>query len=132
MPVPKKSNLVYLNDYCTVAWTSAIIKCFVRLMAYINFSLLNSLQRLHFAYHHNRSTTDAISLALHSTLEHLDNKGNHIRLVFMNYSSAFNTIISSKYVSKLLVLGFCIPSYTRFYLIHSPQSVIIIPGIKDG
>eukprot|EP00061_Rhincodon_typus_P012573 g38394.t1 len=38
------------------------------------------------------STADAISLALHSSLEHLDNKDTYVRLHLIDYSSAFNTI----------------------------------------
>eukprot|EP00061_Rhincodon_typus_P005696 g25527.t1 len=43
-------------------------------------SLLTYLDPLQFAYRCNRSTVNAISLALHSSLEHLDNKETYIRL----------------------------------------------------
>eukprot|EP00061_Rhincodon_typus_P003690 g20723.t1 len=58
------------------------MKCFKRLvMAHINSSLPTCLNPLQFAYRHNRSTEDAISLALHSSLEHLDNKDTYIRFL---------------------------------------------------
>ncbi len=42
----------------------------------------------------NRSTDDAISHALHSSLTHINhNNGNYVRLLFIDYSSAFNTIV---------------------------------------
>eukprot|EP00061_Rhincodon_typus_P008879 g31892.t1 len=78
------------------------MKCFKRLiMAHINLSLQACLNLLQFAYQHNWSTVDAISLALYSSLEYLDNKGTYIRLLLINYSSAFNTIIPSRLTSKL-------------------------------
>eukprot|EP00061_Rhincodon_typus_P013245 g39499.t1 len=73
IPVPKKTHAVCYNAYCSIAPTSIIVKCFERLvMAYINFSLPTCLDPLQFVYRCNRSTEDAISLALHSSLEHLD------------------------------------------------------------
>ncbi|XP_051881682.1 uncharacterized protein LOC127575722 [Pristis pectinata] len=86
--------------------TSTITKCFERLvMARINSSVPDNLDPLQFAYCRNRSTTDAISLALHSALEHLDSKDTYVRLLFIDYSSVFNTIIPSKLVTKLQDLG---------------------------
>ncbi len=53
-----------------------------------------------------RSTDDAISLVLHSSLTHIDSKnGNYIRLLFIDYSSAFNTIVPTKLAVKLSDLG---------------------------
>eukprot|EP00061_Rhincodon_typus_P014304 g41245.t1 len=49
---------------------------------------------------HDRSTADAISLVLLSFPEHLVNKDTSIRLLFIDYSSAFNTIIPNKFISK--------------------------------
>eukprot|EP00061_Rhincodon_typus_P009893 g33731.t1 len=50
-------------------------------------------------------TADTISPALHSSLEHLDNKNTSIRLLLINYTSAFNTNISSRLTLKLQDLG---------------------------
>ncbi|XP_051899168.1 uncharacterized protein LOC127585608 [Pristis pectinata] len=98
IPVPKKSKVTCLNDYRPVALTSTIMKCFERLvMARINSSLPDNRDPLQFAYRRNRSTADAISLALNSALEHLDSKDTYIRLLFID----FNTIIPSKLVTKL-------------------------------
>eukprot|EP00061_Rhincodon_typus_P014196 g41075.t1 len=74
-------------------------------MAHIYSSLPTYLIPLLFAYQHNRSREDAISLALHSSLEHLDNKDTYIRLLLIDYSSAYNTIMSSRLISKLHDLG---------------------------
>ncbi len=51
------------------------------------YQLLDPLQ---FAYRPNMSTDDAISQVLHSSLTHIDSKnGNYVRLLFIDYSSAF-------------------------------------------
>eukprot|EP00061_Rhincodon_typus_P017899 g46818.t1 len=82
------------------------MKCFERLViAHINSSLPAYLDPLQYAYRHNRSTEDAISPALHSSLEHLDNKDTYIRLLLVDYNSAFNTFVPSKLISKLHDLG---------------------------
>ncbi|XP_032871450.1 natural resistance-associated macrophage protein 2-like [Amblyraja radiata] len=55
--------------------------------------------------HRSRSAADAISLALHSSLELLDNKYSYIGLLFISHSPTFNTIIPSKLSSNLLDRG---------------------------
>jgi hypothetical protein len=81
------------------------MKCFERLvMAHINTIILNTLEPLQFAYRPNRSTDDAISIALHTALSHLDKKKTCERILFNYYSSAFNTIVPSKLITKLRIL----------------------------
>jgi hypothetical protein len=60
---------------------------------------------LQFAYRPNRSTDDAISIALHTALSHLDKNNTYVRMLFIDYSSAFNTIVPSKLITKLRILG---------------------------
>ncbi len=57
------------------------------------------------AYRANRSTEDAISTLLHLTLTHLENKNTYARILLMDFSSAFNTILPQQLVEKLLLLG---------------------------
>ena len=45
-----------------------------------------------FAYQANRSVEDAINLAVHSTLQHLESSNTYARMLFIDFSSAFNTI----------------------------------------
>eukprot|EP00061_Rhincodon_typus_P006682 g27591.t1 len=85
-----------------MALTSIIMMCFKRLvMAHINSNIPACLDSLQFAYQHNKSIEDAISLTLHSSLEHLDNKDTYISLLLIDYSSASHTIILSRLISKL-------------------------------
>ncbi|KAM9421494.1 uncharacterized protein ACWYII_021606 [Salvelinus alpinus] len=53
----------------------------------------------------NRSTDDAISIALHTALSHLDKRSTYVRMLFIDYSSVFNTIVPSKLIAKLRTLG---------------------------
>ncbi|KAI3362263.1 hypothetical protein L3Q82_012229, partial [Scortum barcoo] len=97
VPVPKKTKILSLNDYRPVALTSTIMKCFERLVKlFITSSILDSLDPLQFAYRPNRSTEDAIALTLHTALSHLDQRDTYVRMLFIDYSSAFNTIVPSK------------------------------------
>ena len=107
IPVPKTSSPACLNDYRPVALTSVVMKCFERLIKnYICSSLPPTLDPLQFAYRHNRSTDDAVSQVLHTTLSHLDRqKGGYVRMLFIDYSSAFNTIVPSRLAEKLIGLG---------------------------
>ncbi|KAF0040565.1 hypothetical protein F2P81_006463 [Scophthalmus maximus] len=58
-----------------------------------------------FAYRGNRSTEDAIFSALHLALTHLDTKNSYVRMLFIDFSSAFNTIIPQQLICKLDQLG---------------------------
>ena len=77
------------------------MKCFERLvMAHINTIVPETLDPLQFAYRPNRSTDDAISIALHTALSHLDKRNaKGMRMLFIDYSSAFNTIVPSKLIT---------------------------------
>ena len=69
VPVPKNTKVTYLNDNQHVALTSVAMKCFERLaMTHINTIIPETLEPLQFAYRPNRSTDDAISIALHTAL----------------------------------------------------------------
>ena len=53
----------------------------------------------------NRSTDDAITITLHTALSHLDKMNTYVRMLFIDYSSAFNTIVPSKLKIKHEALG---------------------------
>ncbi len=97
IPVPKNSKPSCLNDYRPVALTSIVMKVFESLLKnHICSSIPVTLDPLQFAYRQYRSTDDVISHVLHSSLTHIDSKnGNYVRLLFIDYSSAFNTIVPS-------------------------------------
>uniref|UniRef100_A0A3B4FQ53 Reverse transcriptase domain-containing protein n=1 Tax=Pundamilia nyererei TaxID=303518 RepID=A0A3B4FQ53_9CICH len=59
------------------------------------------LDPLQFAYRANRSVDDAINMALHFILQHLDSPGTYARILFVDFSSAFNTILPDHLRGKL-------------------------------
>ncbi|XP_061643355.1 GRIP1-associated protein 1 isoform X3 [Phyllopteryx taeniolatus] len=63
------------------------------------------LDPLQFAYRANRSADDAVNMGLDFILEHLDSAGTYVRILFVDFSSAFNTIIPELLSSKLLQLS---------------------------
>ena len=90
----------------TIATTSVIMKCFERLVKdHITFTLPATLDPLQFAFHPNRSTDNTIAITLHTALSHLDKRNTYVRMLFIDYSSAFNTIVPSKLILKLEALG---------------------------
>ncbi len=106
IPVPKKSPVSCLNDYRLIALIPIIMKCFERLVMHnIKTSLPNTLDPLQFAYRPNRSMDEAISSTLHLALTHLENKDSYVRMLLIDFSSAFNTIIPQQLINKLSLLG---------------------------
>ncbi|KAK3554982.1 hypothetical protein QTP86_002415 [Hemibagrus guttatus] len=128
IPVPKKSPASCLNDHRPIALTPIIMKCFERLvMRQIKDLLPPSLDPMQFAYHPNRYTDDAISTTLQLSLTHLENKDTYVRMLFINFSSAFNTIIPQHLTEKLSLLGIntSLCNWILDFLTGRPQSVRI-------
>ncbi|XP_052359740.1 uncharacterized protein LOC127919950 [Oncorhynchus keta] len=116
VPVRKKAKVTELNDYRPVALTSVIMKCFERLVKdHITSTLPVTLDPLQFAYRPNRSTDNAIAITLHTALSHLDKRNTYVGMLFIDYSSAFNTIVPSKLVLKLETLGLDPPCATGYW-----------------
>ncbi len=135
--MPKKNNKPScLNDYCPVALTSIVIKVFERLVkSHICSSIPVTLDPLQFAYRPNRSTDDAISHILHSSLTHIDSSnGNYARLLFIDYSSTFNTIVPIKLASKLtdLSLTSSLCDWIQDFLTGRPQVVKVGQFISNS
>uniref|UniRef100_A0A3P8PS83 Reverse transcriptase domain-containing protein n=1 Tax=Astatotilapia calliptera TaxID=8154 RepID=A0A3P8PS83_ASTCA len=102
IPVPKKPRITGLNDYRPMALTSVVMKSFERLvLSYLKTLTAPLLDPLQFAYRDNRSVDDAINMALHFILQHLDSPGTYARILFVDFSSAFNTILPDHLQGKL-------------------------------
>ncbi len=103
IPVPKKPKITGLNDYRPVALTSVVMKSLERLvLAYLKDITRPLLDPLQFAYRANKSVLiDAVNMGLHYILQHLDKPGNYARILFVDFSSAFNTIMPDLLSDKL-------------------------------
>ncbi len=82
------------------------MKSFERLvLAYLKDTTGPLLDPLQFAYRANRSVDDAVNMGLHYILQHLDRPGTYVRILFVDFSSAFNTIIPDTLQNKLTQLS---------------------------
>ena len=91
------------------------------------------LDQMQFAYRANRSVDDAVSLGLHHVLQHLESSGTYARLLFVDFSSAFNTILPEKLHTKLVDLDVD-PSLCKWildFLTDRPQSVKIGSSVSS-
>jgi gmma-aminobutyric acid receptor subunit gamma/cGMP-dependent protein kinase 2 len=77
----------------------------------------------------NKSIGDAISIALNTILSHLDKRNTYVSMLFIDYSSAFNTTVPSKLITKLRTLGLntSICNWILDFLTGSPQVPMLSP-----
>ena len=101
VPVPKHNQASIPKDYRPVALTSLIAKTFERLLLrFIQPALTDDFQ---FAYRPHRGTEDALACLLDVVTEHLDkNPKGFARCLFIDFTSAFNTISPSILINELL------------------------------
>ena len=102
------------------------MKCFERLVKdQITYPLPDTPHPLQFTYRPNRPTDDAIAITLHISLTHLDKRNTYVRMLLIEYSSAFNTIVPSKLVIKYEPLGLdpALCNWVLNFLTDCPQVV---------
>ncbi|KAI4876081.1 hypothetical protein NFI96_005743 [Prochilodus magdalenae] len=128
IPVPKSSTVTGLNDYRPIALTPIVTKCFERLvMTHIKATIDVTVDPHQYAYRKNRSTDDAISSVVHTALTHLEQKDSYVRMLFVDFTSAFNTMIPQTLTDKLSSLGLrsSLCNWVLDFLTNRPQSVRI-------
>ena len=88
------------------------MKCFETLVKdHLSSFLPGTLNPLQFPCRPDRSTDDAITIALHTSLTHLDKRNEHVRILLIDYSyscsltTAFNSTVSYKLSTNLTALG---------------------------
>jgi hypothetical protein len=100
IPVPKSAGADDAKEFRPIALTSTISKLFERLLLVHLKPYLND--KTQFAYQENRSTEDALAHLLDIISQHLDdNAKNHARCLFIDFSSAFNTISPTTLINQL-------------------------------
>lgn len=98
----KKSHPSVINDYRPVALTSLIMKVLERqLLPHLSKQTRTYQDPLQFAYHSGVGVEDAIIHLLQPTHCHLDKAGSTVRIMFFDFSSAFNTIQPDLLCQKL-------------------------------
>ena len=89
-----------------VALTPIIMKCFERLvLKLLKREVKLQLDPLQFAYKTKRGVEDAVLVFVNNALKHMESPKTFIRILFIDFSSEFNTIQPHIMVEKLLSLS---------------------------
>ncbi|KAI4901786.1 hypothetical protein NFI96_003150 [Prochilodus magdalenae] len=99
--LPAEQNNVYARFEISAQDQSSNAAFERLILSHIKRSRPRTLDPHQFAYRDNRSTDDAVSLAIHTALNHLDSTNSYVRMLFIEFSSALNTIIPSRLIHKL-------------------------------
>ena len=134
IPVPKRSKIESMYDLRPVALTPAIMKVFERFVLKL---LLNEVKEqldpLQFAYKAKRNVEDACLLFTNNILKHLEKNRNYARVLFIDFSSAFNTIPPHVMVQKLKDLNVRndIIAWVLEFLTHRRQYVKLNDSLSE-
>ena len=108
IPVPKKENVTELNDLRPIALTSVVMKCMDKIILRKLRAVFDPIQDpFQFAYRQKRGVEDAI-------IVFLDKPRTYCRILFVDFSSAFNTIQPSILLEKLIDLD--VNSYLSLWI----------------
>ena len=126
IPVPKKANPKENNDFRPIALTSILMKCFEHIMKDRLLTFI-SLDENQFAYKQKRSTKDACLSLDYFLRSHLETSFSYARVLFVDFSSAFNTIVPNILLNRLQ--AFNVPRYlinfVSSFLIDRKQYVTV-------
>ncbi|KAI4895084.1 hypothetical protein NFI96_026219 [Prochilodus magdalenae] len=124
--VPKKGRPSELNDFRPVALTSHVMKTLERLLLHLlRPQVQHTVDPLQFAYREKVGVEDAMLYLLHRAHSHLDKGGSTVRVMFFDFSSAFNTIQPFQLREKLarMQVDPHLVSWITDYLTGRPQYV---------
>ncbi len=126
IPVSKNSKPSCLNDYRPVALPSTVMKVFERLLKkHICSSIPATLDPLQFAYRPNRSTDDAISQVLHSSLTHIDSKNGITLNVGAPHGCVLSPLLYSLYTHD------CVSSHSSTSIIKFADDTVVLGLINN-
>ncbi len=137
IPVPKINNPRELNEFRPVALTSLVMKVFEKILKEEIASLIHGkLDPLQFVYQPGKSVDDAKIFILDRLYKHLEKPSAHARLLFADFSSAFNKMQPHILIEQLssyfnlpnqillLLLNFLTDRIQRVFVNGSMSSVI--------
>ncbi|TWW73670.1 hypothetical protein D4764_15G0010660 [Takifugu flavidus] len=134
VPVPKKTHPVAPSDYRPIALTSHIMKVMERLVLSHLRPLVSPFQDpLQFAYQPKVGVDDAVIYLLQRAYSSLDRLNTTVRVMFFDFSSAFNTIQPRLLRAKLEKMQMDAPlvSWIEDYLTGRPQFVRLQSYVSD-
>ena len=135
IPIPKKSCPKENNDYRPVALTPIVMKCFEKYMVTkLKAEIGPKLDPQQFAYRQGRGTDDAITGITHLALKHLEAPGAYARLLFIDFSSAFNSLQPYLLIKKMNQMSVS-PSIIKWFhsfLTQRTQNVRVNSTFSDS
>ena len=94
------------NDLHLVALTAIIMKCFKRIvLTELIPGIKPCMDKLQFAYSECRGVDNAVITLFRTLNSYLDNNNTHARVLFVDFSSAFNTRQPHILIRKLMDMG---------------------------
>ena len=74
-----------------------------------------------------------LSIALHTALSRMDKRNNYVRMLFIDYSSALNTIVPFKLINKLRILGLNICNWKVVRIGNNTSATLMLnTGTNSG
>ncbi len=90
----------------STALTTHVMKCFEKcVISLLEKEIQPLLDTCQFAYKQNRGTEDAALSIVHLVSKHLENTKAYARILFVDFSSAFNTVQTHLLLEKLHSMG---------------------------
>ena len=139
IPVPKKNPPTCNNDYRPIALTAIMMKCLEKIVKNALAAQVKPyVDNFQFAYTTNRCVEDATLCLTDFVLEHVDRQNtirhkNYVKILFVDFSSAFNTIQPHIMMQKLINMNVS-PSlilWINEFLTNRPQYVKFNGGKSD-
>ena len=101
-PIPPKPRQSEPNHFRPVALTPIITKCMEKIMLHLILSTVGpQLDPHQFAYRPKRGTEDAVACLLHPLLHHLQTPNHLASVLWVDTTSAFNTIQRHQVIETL-------------------------------
>jgi hypothetical protein len=108
IPAPKKNPPTCNNDYRPIALTAIMMKCLEKIVKnHLSEQVSPHTDNFQFAYTTNRCVEDATLSLTDCVLRHVDKPNtarqkNFVKILFVDFSSAFNTIQPHLLMQKLI------------------------------
>ena len=124
-PLPKVKDPAQLKQYRPIALTSCLCKMMERLVKHYIMAH-TPMDRYQFAYQANRSTQDALLCLTSTVTSFIDQKASHYaRCLFLDFSSAFNTIHVPDLISQLTHLDSNVTEWIYSFLSNRVQRTVV-------
>ena len=134
IPVQKKPNPKQLNDYRPIALTSILCKYMEGIIRkHLLSDIVDKLDPFQFAYKSQRGVDDASITLFNLISKHLETKSAYVRILFIDFSSAFNTIEPFILLKRLISMNVntSLILWISDFLRDRPQRVCVNSYMSD-